>query len=125
MINHANKPSEDEIQFMLKYLDIFYPNGEAIDPRLPTEQVDYPAYKPEVNEFFEFISERFVEDYVPGTTKLFSNPAMIANADWKSIKHMLIYFTRAERNSPSCYHMAFERGYLKEILLRIRELARM
>jgi hypothetical protein len=44
-------PSKDFVQNLLKYLDIFYPNGEPINPKKEPNKAGYPTYNADVDNF--------------------------------------------------------------------------
>ncbi len=44
-------PSKDFVQNLLKYLDIFYPNGEPINPKKEPNKAGHPIHNADVDNF--------------------------------------------------------------------------
>ena len=116
------EPNRDEIQTVLSYLDILYPNGEPINPVALVDEDRYPTYKPEVNKFFDLVSLWCLEYDSVYTYQMTCDPQKVATANWKEIKQMLTCLARAERLSIYNNARAIESGRVRQILLRMKQL---
>ena len=118
-------PSKDDIQSLLNYLDILYPNGESIDPVQERDRDNIPTYKTEANLFFQLVGLcAQTRKYDAVTAYLMSqDPEKVATANWKEIRQMLTCMVRSDRVSFYAQADAIQSGRIRQILLRIKKLA--
>lgn len=118
----ALEPNREEIERVVSYLDVLYPNGQTINPFVSTDGDTSTTYKPEVIKFFELIADWCYNLDFGYMSQFMSDPSKIATANFETLKQLLVLFTRQERNGPHGYSRAIEYGHVKRILLRMKEL---
>ncbi|CAF1504766.1 unnamed protein product [Adineta ricciae] len=117
-----------DIQRLLNQLDILCPNGKPINLVARVDGCNIPTY---ITELFHFygLTVSWINDYDQSFKMLTmfqmaQNPEQIAKANWEQIKQMFIAINWSGRFSYyTTWALAIERGYIRLILLRMKELA--
>ncbi|CAF1465618.1 unnamed protein product [Adineta steineri] len=114
-----------DIQHLLNYIDILYPNGEPINLETGRDENGIPFYRDEMYHFYGLAgtwAENYDYDLIP-TYRMSQNPEYIAKATWTEIKQMLTCLCSSGKfSSYTTYAHAITAGYIRLILLRMKEL---
>jgi hypothetical protein len=120
-------PSKDYVQSVLNYLRILYPNGQPIDPAKEYDSVGYPTYKIEVTQFMNLFGVWATDFYydMAKISRMTHDSEKIATATWEEIRQMWSYMLAADRWSTFTYGAAIRSGNMRQILLRMKKLAKL
>ncbi|CAF0736360.1 unnamed protein product [Adineta steineri] len=121
----SRQPCKADIQHLLNYIDILYPNGEPINLETGVDENGIPFYRDEMYHFYGLVgtwAENYDYDLIP-TYRMSQNPEYIAKANWTEIKQMLTCIRSSGKfSSYTTYAHAITAGYIRLILLRMKEL---
>ena len=126
-------PTIADFDELISYLPQLYTNGlKPISLWHESDQMDaaaivfgQPEYDKIVTQFFNAAAKACWcdYDYDPGSVgKMIRDPQKIAHATLQEIKSMLTWCVRCERFSGGHWAGVIEDGYIRDILLRLREL---
>jgi hypothetical protein len=118
-------PRKADIQHLLNYIDILYPNGRPIDLETGRDEYGIPYYKDEMYSFYN-LAGAWAQDVafdVKTTYTMSQDSEKIAKANWNEIRQMFTCLHRSGRFSYyTTYAGAITHGYIRLILLRMKEL---
>ncbi|CAF1172889.1 unnamed protein product [Adineta ricciae] len=121
----SHVPSAKQVDKLLQYLDILYPGGKPIQPVIDPSPGTC-IYKDEVNTFCQTISDDwFWRGFTAkAAAEYCNNPDKLQTATWKDIKCVLTFFIFKERFCNGYQGAAIEDGFIRTLLLRVKELAK-
>jgi hypothetical protein len=118
-------PRKADIQHLLNYIDILYPNGIPINLEKGRDEDGIPYYKDEMYRFYQ-LTAAWAQDVkydVKTTYRMSQDPEKIAKANWNEIRQMFTCINSSGRFSYyTTYVHAITHGYIRLILLRMKEL---
>ncbi len=127
-------PTLEQIEALTAFLPRLY--AEGFSPILRWEgggkrndgtySLSYPIYHPTVDEFFRAVSAGgwLDQGYEPEQAyQMLKDEARINRASLDQIKTMLTYCVRGERFSDGHWGETIEKGYIRRLLERLKEIA--
>lgn len=117
-------PTPAEIDALLRFLPLLYPDGVAIEAYTFRDNHPYPIYAKVVDEFYEHARQDcwLVIDYRATGDRLVSEPGAIEQASLEQLCSLVTYYVRGERFCDGHWGSMIAKGYVKRLLLRLAQL---
>lgn len=119
--------SKEEIQEIVKHLDILCPDGRSISPMGGIDGGGWPWYNSAVKDFMSTV-DAYTKKYDNGIkeiSKELPDEEKIKKANWEEIIQMVQNISRADKCEFWFCGTQLESGKLQQVLLRMKELAQL
>ncbi|MCF8983116.1 hypothetical protein GIW26_05780 [Pseudomonas syringae] len=118
-------PAADDIDQLLSYLPLLYPDGVAIKTYIIKENTYWPDYFPAVEAFYRAVAKDCwcdIDYLNHGAADMLNDDIYIAQANLADMQTLLTYCIRGERFCDGHHGAMIEKGYVLKILRRLAVL---
>lgn len=118
-------PGPDDIDQLLSYLPLLYPDGVAIKTYIVKENTYWPDYFPVVEAFYHAVAKDCwcdIDYLNHGAADMLNDDSYMAEANLADIQTLLTYCIRGERFCDGHNGAMIEKGYVLKILRRLAVL---
>ncbi len=132
-MKHTPLPTAQEIDALTAFLPLLYAEGFSPIKRWNGGQTEesgsiklpYPTYNPVVTDFFRLASSECWRDYEyrpHQAAEMLHDENMIKAASLSQIKTMLTFCVRGEKFTDGHWGTMVEKGYVRRLLERLKEI---